>query len=206
MRSRNVVIGLVSSVVVLALAVGLLLLLDSVGDDDLQLPERAGDLVALDTAAGEAVDDGPVAQEAVDRVRAGNDVERRGLSDAFDGAASDVRVYGDTAADDPTGLLLTATAVAADAGPLVPLDGFVDPAQLGLALPPVERVTDGDVECLLVRSSPPRAGTSYQPDQATPDSQVCQRRSGSLTVRVRSDGGDTDAVVAAVDLLWDELD
>ena len=51
MRSRNLVIGVVSSVVVVAVAIGLLLLLGPRDGDDDALPERVGDRVATDVAA-----------------------------------------------------------------------------------------------------------------------------------------------------------
>lgn len=200
MRSRNVVIGVVSSVVVLALAVGLLLLVESVGDD-VELPDRVDGLVAADLEA--AYPSADVPPETVARQRSLDETNADGFSDAFDGADADARSYVDP--DSPTDSLVGVVAVAADAGPLVPQDGFVDPEQLGFALPLVERVTDGDVECLLVRNQPPRAGSDVQPDQALPDAHLCQRRSGALTVRVRSTSSDTDAVVDLVDALWDEL-
>lgn len=200
MRSRNVVIGVVSSVVVLALAVGLLLLLDSVGDD-VELPERVDGLVAADLEA--AYPGGDVPPERLEQQAAAYAVNAEGYRDVFDGADADARTY---LAPDSPDTLFGVVAVAADAGPLVPQDGFVDAEAQGFALPLVERVTDGDVECLLTRNQPPRAGSDYQPDQALPDAHWCQRRSGTLTVRVRTTAGDTGAVVDVVDALWDELD
>lgn len=198
MRSRNFVIGLVSSVVVLAAAIGLLALVRA--GDDVELPDRVDDLVATDVDGAFSVEPPP---EAIARQREALDVNSEGWSEVFDGAAADSRTYVDPEAQDqqPIGVL----AVAADAGPLIPEPGFVDAEQLGFALPQVERTTDGDVECLLTRNLPPRAGTDYQPDQAAPDAHLCQRTGGGLTVRVRSTSSDTDAVVDLVDALWDEL-
>lgn len=199
MRSRNFWIGLVSSVLVVVVAVALLLLVRS-GDDEVALPDTIGDLVASDTAAaypGDGPDD-----EQLQRLRTRDDVNADGYSDALDGAAADSRVYLDPQDPSP----ISVVAVAADTGPLLPQEGFVDPEELGFALPQAERITRGDVECILLRNQPPRAGTDYQPDQATPDAHYCQQRSGSLTVRVRSTSGDTDAMVDLVGDLWDELD
>lgn len=199
MRSRNVVIGVVSSVVVLALAVGLLLLVGPA--DDVELPERVDGLVAADLEA--AYPDADVPPERIEQQAAAYAVNADGYRDVFDGADADARTY---LAPDSPDTLFGVVAVAADAGPLVPQDGFVDAEAQGFALPLVERITDGDVECLLTRNQPPRAGSDYQPDQALPDAHWCQRRSGTLTVRVRSSSSDTGAVVDVVDALWDELD
>ena len=198
MRSRNFVIGLVSSVVVLAVAIGLLALVRS--GDAVELPDRVDGLVATDVDGAFPAEAPP---EVLARQQAALDTNSEGWSEVFDGADADTRTYVDPEAQDqqPTAVV----AVAADAGPLIPEPGFVDPEQLGFALPQVERITDGDVECLLTRNQPPRAGTTYQPDQAAPDAHLCQRRGGDLTVRVRSTSSDTDAVVDLVDAVWDEL-
>ncbi len=202
MGSRNLVIGLVASLVVLAVAAGLLVLVESVGDDDLRLPDRVGDLRATDTAAAYPGRDAP--PEVLEQQRSAAEVNSEGYEDAFDGADADSRTYVDPQGDSP--VFWTVVAVADDAGPLVPQGGFVDAERLGLALPPVERVTRGDVECVLVRNVPPRAGAPVEPDEAAPDAHYCQRRSGSLTVQVRAGISDTDAVVDLVNDLWDELD
>ncbi len=198
MRSRNFVIGLVSSVVVLAVAIGLLALVRS--GDAVELPDRVDGLVATDVDGAFTAEAPP---EVLARQQAALDTNSEGWSEVLDGADADTRTYVDPEAQDqqPTAVI----AVAADAGPLIPEPGFVDPEQLGFALPQVERITDGDVECLLTRNQPPRAGTDYQPDQAAPDAHLCQRRGGDLTVRVRSTSSDTDAVVDLVDAVWDEL-
>ncbi|MDO9455655.1 hypothetical protein [Nocardioides sp.] len=202
MRSRNFTIGLVASVVVVALAVGCLFLVRSIAGPDLELPDEVDGLVASDLAA--AYPDGRAPDKALDRQRSANAFNSDGFSAAFDGAEADTRTYIDTGADDFE--TVAVIAVAGRAGPLVPDQGFVDPAYVGFALPQYERVTRGDVECILVRSNPPRAGTDFQPDQAVPDYHVCQRPSGDLTVRVTWRTGDTDRVVDLVDTLWDELD
>lgn len=202
MRSRNVVVGLVASLVTVALAIGLLLVVDATADDEVELPDRIGDLRAIDTdgsSPARAVPDG-----VGERQRRADEVNADGYSEVLDGAAADARVYLDPGSAE--GELVSVVAVAGDLGPLVPQDGFVDPEQLGFALPQTERVTDGDVECLLLRDLPPRAGTDYQPDQAEPDAIFCQQRSGTLTVRVRSVTGNLAALVNVVTDVWDELD
>lgn len=201
MRSRNFVFGLVASLATIALAVGLLFVVDAAADDEIELPDKVGDLVALDT---EAAFPGGQPPQAVERRREADDVNAAGFRDAFDGAAADARVYLDP--EDADGDVISVVAVAADAGPLLPLEDFVDPEQIGFALPQTELVDDGDVECLVYRVSPPRAGTDYQPDQAEPDAVHCQQHSGSLTVRARSNGGDLATTVAIVTDVWDELD
>jgi hypothetical protein len=200
MRSRNFVVGLVSSVLVLVVAGALLVLLES-GDDEVDLPDEVAGLTAADTA-GAYPDDAPDPQSLIDARTAAQDVDRVGLTEAYDGAAAGSRVYVDRAYE----AVVSFTAVEADAGPLVPPNGFVDPEALGFALPQVERVTDGDVECLLTRNQPPRAGTDYQDDQALPDAVTCQRRSGALTVRARAATQDRDLVVEVVEDVWGELD
>ncbi|MFB9312070.1 hypothetical protein [Nocardioides plantarum] len=200
MRSRNVVIGVVSSVAVVAVAIGLLLVLGPYDGDEVALPERVGDLVATDVAA--AYPDDKDSSKAIEGARSAADYNSDAYADVFDGAAVDTRVY----TDDELRLFVTATAVRADAGPLLPQNGFADPERQGFALPTVERTTEGDVECLLLRSQPPRAGSDYEPDEAEPDAVLCQRRSGDLTLQVRAATGDTDLVVDTTDDLWDELD
>lgn len=201
MASRNAVIGSVSSVVVVAAAIGLLFAVRAVGADELELPAEVDGFVATDTA--EASGDGAESQQFVERRAAADEKDADGWSDAFDGAAADVRSYVDLeSADTPT---LSAVAVAADMGVLVPSSGFPDAEELGLALPREERITDGDVECVLTRASPPVAGRDYQPDEATPDAITCQRRSATLTVRVGGPLGDPDRMVGIVEDLWDDL-
>ncbi|MEO9323738.1 hypothetical protein ABFT23_09625 [Nocardioides sp. C4-1] len=199
MASRNAVIGSVSSVVVVAAAVGLLFAVRAVGADELDLPAEVDGFTAIDTvrASGTGTDDDVARRAAAD------DEDAEGWSEAFDGAAAAVRSYVDLDSGDTA--TLSAVAVAADMGVLVPTSGFPDPAELGLALPREERVVDGDVECVLTRVSPPVAGRDYQPDEATPDAVTCQRRSATLTVRVAGPVADPDRVVGVVDDLWDEL-
>lgn len=202
MRSRNFWIGLVASLATIALAIGGLVLTNAAGDDEIDLPDEVGGLIALDDP--EAFPDrGSPNDGLVDSQREANRYAAGAYSDAFDGAAAAVRAY---IRADGEYQPVQVTAIAGDAGPLVPDVGFTSPEVLGFALPLVERITDGDVECLVFRTQPPRAGTDYQPDRAAPDYHLCQRSSGSLTIRVRASEPDTDVVVDLVDDLWRELD
>ncbi|WP_139983063.1 hypothetical protein [Nocardioides litoris] len=199
MLSRNAWIGIIASVVVVAAAIGLLQLVRTVGEDELSLPPQVDDLLAVDSEAflGTSGQEDLLATRRAEARTVGES-----LSEAFDGAAAVTRVYVDRESAES----VTVFAVAADAGPLLPPGGFVDPDRAGLALPPVERVADDGVECLLQRNNPPRAGTDYQPDQAAPDTVQCQRRSGTLTVRAQATFGDRDRVEDVVDDVWDDLD
>lgn len=197
--SRNVVVGVVSAVVVIAAAIGLLFVVRTVGEDELALPTSVEGLRAADDPGTYADYDPDPA--VIDGQREAAEYDAAGWSDAFDGVAAASRTY----LGDGLDSRVTVQAVAADAGPLLPPNGFVDAPTVGLALPPTERVVDGDVECLLQRAAPPRAGTDYQPDQAAPDAVTCQRRSGTLTVRAQSTDLDHDQVTAVVRSVWDEL-
>lgn len=195
--TRNFVLGLIASVVVVALALGGLALAQAAGDDRIELPDRVQDLTGSDLDEAYPSD----APDAVaQRQREAAEVDASGLADAYDAAAGS-RVYVDADLD----LFVAVRAVAAGTGPLVPDAGFVDPEALGLALPQEERITDGDVECLLTRSTPPRAGADYQPEDVAPDAVACQRTSGTLTVRARAATDDVELVVAVVDDVWDAL-
>ncbi len=187
MGSRNVVIGLVASVLTVAAAVGLLLLVEPAGGRDVDLPDRIGSLEAVTEPAS-----------VTDRLAYSSEQWAR----AFD-ADADSALYRD--GDGATDTQVSVTAVAEGSGPLVPEQGFVDGPSLGFALPRVERVVRGDVQCLLFRSLPPRLGTAYEPAEAEPDSVLCQRTTSDLTVRVSS-SGDLDTTVDQVDVVWDELD
>lgn len=197
--SRNVVVAVVSAVVVVAAAIALLFVVREVGEDELALPDRVEGMPAADDP--DAYADYEPDPAVVDRQREAAEYDAEGWSDAFDGAAAASRTYVAGTLDGQ----VTVQAVAADAGPLLPPNGFVDAPTIGLALPLTERVVDGDVECLLQRVQPPRAGTDYQPDQAVPDAVTCQRRSGTLTVRAQSADLDRDRVTAVVQSVWDEL-
>lgn len=188
MGSRNVVIGLVASVLTVVGAIGLLALVSSAGGPDVDLPDRIGSL--------EAVTEPEAVAERLE-------FNSEKWAEAFD-ADADTQLYLDGDAAPDTQVFVTA--VAESTGPLVPEQGFVDGPSLGFALPTVERVVRDDVQCLLFRSLPPRLGTTYQPDQAEPDSILCQQTSSDLTVRVSSASGDLDAVVGQVGEVWDELD
>lgn len=204
--SRNFWIGLVASVVVIALAVGVLALVTSLRDSDVELPDEVGGLVALDTDAAfpesSTLDDEKRAQTIADR-REAQEYAADKLSDAFDGADAAVRSYGEADVLDP---LYLVTAVADDAGPLIPENGFDDPEYLRTALPRVDRVSEGDAACLIHRNQPPLADREYDDEAAAIDHMVCQRTSGSLTVRVSVTDGDVERTVDLLDDVWDELD
>ncbi len=198
--SRNLWIGLVASVVVVAAAVALLAVVRSVGDE-IDLPERVAGLGAEDSPAGYAAGEAPPS-DLTDRLRRGWAYSAGKVSDAFDGAEAAVRSYRDPDDGSFDGRVLV-TAVAADAGPLLPEGVFDDPALAGTAAPALDRVERGDVECLLRRLSPPLAAA----DGAEPeiDAITCQRTGGSLTVRVSTTSGDVDATADLVEELVEEL-
>ena len=186
-------IGVVSSVVVLALAVGLLLLVGPA--DDVELPERVDGLVAADLEA--AYPDADVPPERIEQQAAAYAVNADGYCDVFDGADADARTYLDPDSPDT---LFGVVAVAADAGPLVPQDGFVDAERAGLRAAARRadhrrrRRVPADAQPAAARRRP-----TTSPTRPLPDAHWCQRRSGTLTVRVRSSASDTGAVVDVVD-------
>lgn len=201
--SRNLWLGLVASVAVVVLAVGLLLLVED--DDAPRLPDEVAGLAAADepsTYADQDLDDerlDQVVQGRRDAYTYNNEL----TSELFDGAAVATRVYVDV---DDDFRQVTAIAVAADAGALLPDRGFIDPEVLGLALPPTEWSSHGDVECLGNRVNPPLADSDYDEEDAAIDVVTCQRRSDSLTIRVStSQGSSLEEVVDFTHDLWDEV-
>ena len=199
--TRNLWLALIAGIAVVVLAVGLLALLD---DDDIALPDEVGGLVAADAPAAYA--DSSLDDERLDAIvqdrRDAYAYNNEKAAELFDGAQVATRIYVDV---DDDYRQVTVIAVEADAGPLLPSTGFPDPDLIGYALPSVEWSSHGDVECLGNRVSPPQAGTDYDEEDAEIDAVTCQRRTGSLTVRVSGNGTPLDDVVELTDDLWDEV-
>lgn len=205
--SRNLWLGLIASVLVVVVAVGLLRLVD---DDEIELPDELAGRTALGTpAAVKGIDDAEKADRALKGQRDATAYNQEKMSDVLDGAAVTSRTYVDFAEDkdfDDRLPDVQVLAVAADAGPLLPLYGFGDPEYLGYALPLVEWSEHGDVECLGNRVSPPGADDEdYSEEEAAIDIVTCQHRSGSLTLRVTVRDTPVDDVVDLTDDLWDDV-
>jgi hypothetical protein len=206
MRSRNFVLGLLASVLVVAVAIGLLVLVDRTGGDDLELPDRLGGLSAYDSERAYERLDEDRRDETRKRHESQTAYNESELSDALDGAEVVARSY--YSLEDGEGpAAVTVVAADADMGALLPEGGFPQPEASGVALPLVERVETGDVECLLRRVDPPRFGDDYDEEDLAPSSVLCQRTSGSLSVRVSAgDGATVDQIAGYVDDLYDDLD
>lgn len=205
--SRNSWLGLVASVVTIGLAVGGLFLVRGLGGDDLTLPGELDGLTAADSGrALEQIDDEERRTEARERSERQRAYNERELSEALGGADVEARSYYDIDSDDGPPVI-NVVAADGDLGPLLPDNGFIEPETSGFALPLVERVETGDVECLVRRVNPPRVGDDYDDDDAAPTTVLCQRTSGSLSVRVSSGQGTTvDEIAGYVDDVWAELD
>lgn len=205
MTHRNVVIGAVASVLVIAAAFGLLVLLDR--SQGIDLPDELAGVPARDSEEALANVDEDRRAELRDAVRAAADYSSEKFSDAYGGAEVDTRFY--TSADDGFELF-TVIAIADNSGPLLPETNFDDPAYTRLT-PRIDRVTfDDDVECLVSYNPVPvddgEDGTEADPGE--PVRSTCQRSRDGLTVRVIGGGDavDTDQVIDVLDAAWDELD
>ncbi|WP_345458840.1 hypothetical protein [Nocardioides marinquilinus] len=208
MSKRNLVIGAVTSVVIVAVALVLaLVVIPRLGGGEVELPEEVGGLTALDELVPPGADDDPEAQDRAAENRARQEDSREysaeKISEIFDGADADQRSYADPDTIDP---IYTVIAVAADAGPLLVSNGFPDPEYLGLALPREEWFEQGDAECVGTRLETVPAGEEPTEEQRAFGFLVCQRSSGSLSVRVSVNDGDVDAAVDLLDAVYTDLD
>lgn len=205
--SRNLWIALVSSVAVLALAGGVLVLTERLGGSDLELPGEVAGLTARDSPDFVEQIDEDSRDRARERNRQLAAYNEDKLGEALDGADVVSRNYVETDDDDDGPTSINVIAAAADLGPLVPDTGFTDPEAIGFALPQVERVEQDDVECLVRRNQPPAADSDYDAEDAAPSSVLCQRTSGGLSVRVSAGPGATvDLLAGIVDDVYAELD
>lgn len=204
--TRNFWLGLVASVVVLAAAVGIAFALDRRGSD-VELPDTLDGMHAFDSDAGQrelGADDDKVIAESIRKTRSAQGYAEDQVSDAYDGADADIRQY-TRLTDDGSNRIYQVTAVAAESGPLLPEGGFPDPERLGVAFPTVDRTVDGEVACLARYNPVPDGGDDVSPDDHI-QSVVCQRTSGSLTVRVQTGVAPVDSVVDVTNAAWDDLD
>jgi hypothetical protein len=206
MSKRNLVIGAVSSVVIVAIALVLaLVVIPRIGDGDVELPEKVGGLTALDTIR-------PPADDAEDEEgggggenpqRASQQYSAEKISFFFAAPDADQRAYADPDELDP---IYDVIAVAADAGPLLVGNGFPDPEYLSIALPRDEWFEEGDVECVGSRFETVPADQEPTEEQRAFGYLTCQRSSGSLSVRVSVNDGDVDAAVDLTEAVYTELD
>jgi len=204
MTNRNLVLGLLASLLIVAAALGLLWVLER--GDDVALPDEVLGIPARDADAGLVKVREESREEIRSKLRHAYDYNSDRVGKAYDADAA-TRFYADF--EGSLGVY-TVLAVATDTGPLIPESGFDDPDYTGLT-PRVERVTfDDDVECLLARTP-----LRIDPDdpEGAPEGEVetvrstCQRTSGGLTVRVTGGGDDvtTDDVLKFLDAVWDEV-
>lgn len=197
-RSRVLLGAVVAVLVAVGIVVAVVLL--SRGSDDVTLPDEVAGITARDTDAF-VPDSAEDADELIARQREARDYAAAKYSDAFDDADADVRSYADP--DDLDSPQYSVVAVEAEAGPVLPDFPFDDPSLTRLSAPQVDRVEEGDAECLVRRTAAPQ-GADAEADE--PVAVVCQRTSSSLTVRVSASGDPSvEATVDFLDAVWEEL-
>jgi hypothetical protein len=163
------------------------------------LPDRLGELNALDLATGYPGQSPPSAEQ-LDRIRAAEEFNAAGFSAAFGGVAAASRRYAPEALDPVYGVL----AIRAELSALTPRQ-FVDPDALGLAKPAEELVIVGAVNCV-VNWLPVAA-----PAEVTDEDRLavtCQGVAADVTIRVAVAGSHLpgpEDVAALVDLALDDV-
>lgn len=179
--------GALAGVVVLAVLVATVVVLDQDTEQaEIALPERVGDLAAIDV-----VDDPAVATQA----RTALDYNDERLSDALGGVRAASRIY--YSADQQQGMRITAYRL--ETSPLTP-EFFTDPEASGAQVS--ETLEDhGEVRCLVTRSF--TAGTPVEDGEV--QGALCQRTDVDLTVRVETQGVELDEAIDEVNDLWAEL-
>lgn len=194
---------LIGAAVAVVLAVGVavtILVLSLGGGSGVELPDEIDGLTARDSEAS-IPDSAASPEELLETLANAREYSADKFSDAFDGADADVRTYADL--EDFEAPQYSVVAIEAEAGPVLPDYPFDDPELTRLAAPQVDRVEEGDAECLVRRNVAPAGADA---EDSEPVSVVCQRTSSSLTVRV-SAGNDpsVDDTVAFLDAVWDEV-
>lgn len=200
-RGRVVAAALVGAVVGAAVvgAVWLAVGGDDDGDGDepdtaaLQAPATLGGFSTFESVATGM--DNERAVEQASRTTAWNARTAEAVSKAYGGAAAVAATYASPDLD----VMVPLIAVRASAPQ--PWVRYTDAGVLGLALPPDEVRTFGEVACV-IRNQPTREGSEPAEDSAI--TTLCQRTADDLTVQVLFPGSDLGSRPAAVAILVDE--
>lgn len=173
---------------------------DSSSHGDLALPDRLGDKVAIDTAAGLPADIGSDrSDQVIADLHSVYDYNNEQMAKVYD-AQVVTRRYVEP--EQARGTQYIVTLIETEVDLPAPI-AFDDPDLARLAAPQNQVVDEGDVQCLLERNQPPAAGQAPDTASMAPDRITCQRVGSGITLRVfASLEPDLTATVAATNDLF----